>query len=77
MAGVVPADVTTDPYITCTYQIGRATQVKPCTPTIFKNDTHTLIRFDVSVNFNFVNPLTGRETGLLISTGAPVHYLGN
>jgi hypothetical protein len=77
MAGIVPDSVVTDPAIFCIYQVGKTTPTKPCTPTLFKNDTHTLIRFDVSVNFNFVNPLTGRDSGVLISPTASVRYLGN
>jgi Flp pilus assembly protein TadG len=79
MAGVVPDGVVTDPTISCTYQIGTgtATQTRACTPAVFKSENQTLFRFDVSISFTFVNPLTGRDSDLLISPGVPVRYLGN
>jgi Flp pilus assembly protein TadG len=77
MAGVVPADVSTDPTISCTYQVARATQVRACTPATFKTDNFILVRFDVSIGFTYINPLTGRDSELYISPAAPVHYLGN
>lgn len=77
MAGLVPDDVPVDPAIYCTYRVGAGTQTKPCTTTLFKDNNHTLTRFDVSINFTYINPITGSESVLLISPYASVRYLGN
>jgi len=77
MTGLVPDGAPVDPAIYCIYRLGAATPTKPCTTTLFKDNNHTLIRFDVSVNFTYINPITGSESVLLISPSASVRYLGN
>jgi Flp pilus assembly protein TadG len=77
MAGIVRAGVPVEPAIFCIYRVAASTPTKPCAITYTKDINHTLIRFDVSMGFNYVNPLTNSETTLLISPYASVRYLGN
>lgn len=77
MAGIVPAGATVDPAIFCIYQVGGSPMTKPCTITYTKDVNHTLYQFDVSLGFSYTNPLTGGDTGLLISPYAPARYVGN
>jgi len=77
MAGVVPDGVPVDPTIICTYMVSGTLMNKACTITYTKNVNHTLYQLDVSMGFNFINPVTGSETDLLISPYAPVFYVGD
>jgi Flp pilus assembly protein TadG len=78
MAGtIVPNDVPVDPAIYCIYQVGGSPMTKPCTATFTKDVNHTLFQFDVSINFTYIDPLTGSDTGVLISPYAPVRYVAN
>lgn len=77
MAGIVPSGVAVDPAIFCIYQVGGNPMTKPCTATLTKDVNHTLFQFDVSINFTYINPLTGSDTGMLISPYASVRYVAN
>lgn len=77
MAGVVADGVPIDPAVFCVYMVAGAQQNKPCTITYTKNVTHTLYQLNVSMGFNYINPVTGSETDLLISPYAPVLYVGD
>jgi hypothetical protein len=77
MAGIVPSGVLVDPAIFCIYQVGGSPMTKPCTVPLAKDPNHTLFQFDVSINFTYINPLTGSDTGILISPYAPVRYVAN
>jgi Flp pilus assembly protein TadG len=77
VAGIVPDGVPVDPAIFCIYLVGGSPMTKPCTVTYTKDVNHTLYQFDVSIGFTYINPLTGSDTGLLISPYAPARYVGN
>jgi Flp pilus assembly protein TadG len=77
MAGIVPDGVSVDPAIFCIYQVGGSPMTKPCTVTLTKDVNHTLFQFDVSINFTYIDPLTGSDTGVLISPYAPARYVAN
>jgi Flp pilus assembly protein TadG len=77
MAGLVPATVPVDPAIFCIYQVSGSQATKPCTITYTKDVNHTLFQFDVSIGFTYIDPLTGSDTGVLISPYAPTRYVGN
>jgi Flp pilus assembly protein TadG len=77
MAGIVPDDVPVNPTVICSYMVSGTAMNKACTPTLTKNASYTLRQLDVSVIFNFVNPMTGSETDLLISPYVPVRYVGD
>ena len=77
MAGIVPDSVPVAPTVTCTYMVSGAPMNKACTTTLTKNPSHRLYRLDVSMSFNFINPITGTETESLISPYASVLQVGN
>lgn len=78
VAGLVPAGTPVDPSISCTYQVASTTKVSSCIPQIFKLDTYKLLRFDVTVNLPYINPMTGSEVDTMyMVTVASVRYLGN
>jgi Flp pilus assembly protein TadG len=77
LAGIVPDGVPVDPTVICSYMVSGTAMNKACTITYTKNANHTLRRLDVSMGFNFINPMTGSETDLLISPYAPVLYVGD
>lgn len=77
MAGIVSDGVPVDPAIFCIYQVGGNPMTKPCTVTYTRDVNHTLFQLDVSIGFTYINPVTGSDTGMLISPYAPVRYLGN
>ena len=77
MAGIVPSDVSVDPAVYCIYQVGGNEMSKPCTTTYTKNVNHTLVQFRVTAGFPYMDPLTGSDTGSLISPYVPVRYVAN
>jgi len=78
MAGVVPDEVSVDPYITCQYRIGTTLKGNACTPQLFKNDASPLARFDVAINLPFINPLTGQPIASMSINPIPsMPYVGN
>lgn len=77
MAGIVPSGVLVDPAVFCIYQVGGNAMSKPCTITYTKDANHTLIQFNVTNGFTYVDPLTGSDTGTLISPYVPVCYVAN
>lgn len=78
LAGIVPAGVSVDPYVTCFYLQAGIAKGNACTPQVFKNDNVPLFQFDVAINLPFINPLTGSEiSSMYISTIPSVRYLGN
>jgi len=77
MAGIVPSGVPVDPAVFCIYQVGANAMSKPCTITYTKDTNHTLIQFNVSTGFTYIDPLTGSDTGKLISPYVPVRYVAN
>lgn len=78
LAGIVPDGVSVEPAIYCIYKVGTGTPTKPCTPAIFRLDTHTLYRFDVGINVSYINPMTGSEVSAwYMAILSSVRYLGN
>jgi Flp pilus assembly protein TadG len=78
LAGIVPAETSTAPYITCFYDQAGVPKGNLCTPQLFQNDNSPLSRFDVAINLPFINPLTGEKiNSMYISTIPSVPYLGN
>lgn len=77
MAGVIPAGVPVSTDIFCIYQVAGTPVTKACTVTYSKDINHTLYQFDVSIGFNYVNPITNSDTGVLIAPYASVRYVGN
>lgn len=51
--------------------------MKPCTLANNQDPTHTLTQFGVSIRVNYIDPLTGSDTGVSIAPYAPVAYVGN
>lgn len=63
-----------DPGIVCGYQQSPTTiGWKPCTTT----NNQPLAFVAVSVDMNFIDPLTKGDSGLMISAYAPMRYVGN
>jgi Flp pilus assembly protein TadG len=77
MAGIVPSGVPVAPSVFCIYQVSGNVKSKPCTITYTKDINHTLIQFNVTNGFTYVDPLTGSDTGKLISPYVPVRYVAN
>jgi Flp pilus assembly protein TadG len=77
MAGIVPDRVSVDPVISCIYQVAASQMSKACTAALVKDVNHTLVQFEVSISFPYINPLTNTDTGMLISPYASVRYVGN
>jgi len=78
LAGVLPASVVVDPFISCIYRQAGNPKVNACTPQVFKNDAIPMFQFDVAINLPFIDPMTGTEIGsMYISTIPSVRYLGN
>jgi Flp pilus assembly protein TadG len=63
-----------DPGIVCGYQQNPSTiGWKPCTTT----NTQPLVIVAVSIDMPFIDPLTGNDSGLMISAYTPMRYVGN
>jgi len=77
LAGIVPASIPAVPDIYCVYRVAGGAATRPCTITYTKDSAHTLFQFNVSLGFNYVDPLTDTATTLLISPYVSVRYLGN
>lgn len=78
LSGIVPSGTSVAPSVFCTYRVAAATQVKPCTPQVFKVDSNALYRFDVGMNLPYINPMTGNEVdNFYISIAVSTRYLGN
>ena len=77
LAGVIPSGQIVSPEIYCKYRLGSGTPTRGCTITYTKNPDYTLHEFDVGVAFNYINPITGSETSILIAPYAAVRYVGN
>lgn len=77
LTGMIPVTVDATPAVFCIYLLGGTPTTKPCTAALVKDVNHTLTQFDVSINYAYVNPLTGKETALLVSTYASTRYVGN
>jgi hypothetical protein len=77
LAGIVPDGVPVDPYVACMYRVANTTKMIACTPQVFKVETNTLSRLDVSITVPYINPLTGREVDAwYMVIVATVSYLG-
>jgi hypothetical protein len=73
MAGLSPPD----PSIVCTYQQPSGFPVsKICTTTNNQDYKQRLIGFYVAIDMNFIDPLTGEDSGMRISPYADVPYAG-
>jgi Flp pilus assembly protein TadG len=78
MAGLVPDDVPMDPGFVCIYkQPSGNLALKPCTMASNQASNQTLVQFAVSLEVSYINPLTGSDTGMMISPYAPIRYVGN
>jgi Flp pilus assembly protein TadG len=77
MAGLVTDGTSMDPGFICLYRVAGNPAMKPCTVTYNRDPSHTLIQLGVSVSLTYIDPLTGSDTGLLITPYAPVPYVGN
>ncbi|MCS0658332.1 TadE/TadG family type IV pilus assembly protein [Massilia terrae] len=74
MVGLSSGGIPIDPSIVCAYQqTPTSVAWKQCTTT----NNQPLIQLAVSVDMNFVDPLTGSDSGWVISAYAPVRYVGN
>jgi hypothetical protein len=63
-----------DPGFVCGYQQNPTTiGWKPCTTT----NNQPLVTVAVSIDMQFMDPLTGADSGLMISAYTPMHYVGN
>jgi hypothetical protein len=77
MTGLVPSGSSLDPGFVCFYRVGGNPAMKPCTLANNQDPTHTLTQFGVSIRVNYIDPLTGSDTGVSIAPYAPVAYVGN
>jgi hypothetical protein len=74
MTGLSSAGMPIDPSFVCGYQqTPTSVAWKQCTT----NTSQSLVQLAVSVDMNFVDPVTGDDTGWFISAYEPVRYVGN
>jgi hypothetical protein len=67
-----------EPSIVCNYRLVSGTVVpKICNTTNNQATTQTLAQLSVSIDMNYIDPLTGTDSGLLISPYVIMPYLGN
>ena len=76
MAGIVPSGTSLNPGISCLYQVGASSVMKPCMVAYNQSPTDTLIQLEVSIYLTYVNPLTGNDSGMWIEPHALVSYVG-
>lgn len=76
MAGIVPAGTDLNLGVGCTYQVGPAQVIKPCTASNNQSANNILTRLEVSIDVPYLDPLTGSEVARTYPF-ALVSYVGN
>ena len=77
MAGLVPSGTSLNPDFICLYRVGGNPAMRSCTVVNNQDTNQTLLQFGVSIRLNYVDPLTGSDTGIAIAPYAPVAYVGS
>lgn len=74
MAGLNPPN----PSIVCSYQQASGLLVsKQCTIVTNRDAKQSLVGLNVSMDISYIDPLTGADSGIMISPYANVPYVGN
>lgn len=64
--------------IVCNYRlVSGGLNMRPCTTANNLDYRQTLVQIGVSLNMNYIDPMTGFDSGLRISPGMDVPYMGN